>query len=216
MEYNFIKIGKRLKKERKAAGFKSHDALSNYIREHNYRCFTRQTIAKWEQGKELPPLDVLCTLCIPFNCEVGYLLCEYDCKTRIETDIQLETGLSRESVERLRYFIQKKPRCVNILNQLLTSLNFENLLWHLDIFMDAYKTLLGLRKIRKNKIDKAVSERDLETNAFNPPSGDDALLKAIDEYENKYAIQRIHVNDDFSYIIKELQNANNKALNNCG
>lgn len=98
MEYNFSRIGERLKSERKNAGFKSHDALCDYIQEHNYRSFTRQTIAKWEKGLELPPLDVLCTLCLPFKCEVGYLLCEYDCKYKENTDVQNITGLSEKAI----------------------------------------------------------------------------------------------------------------------
>lgn len=103
MKYNFVKIGERLKKERKAAGFKSHDALKENITDNNYRSFTRQTIAKWEKGKEMPPLDVLCSLCIPFQCEIGYLLCEYDCKTREHTDIQKATGLTEQAIESIQH-----------------------------------------------------------------------------------------------------------------
>lgn len=104
MKYNYSKIGERLKQERKNAGFKSHDALCDYIQEHNYRSFTRQTIAKWEKGIELPPLDILCTLCVPFKCEVGYLLCEYDCKYKENTDIQNVTGLSEIAIDILTHW----------------------------------------------------------------------------------------------------------------
>ena len=80
MKYNLIEIGVRLKTERKKAGFKSHDELVDYIKNHNYRGFTRQTISKWERGLEMPPLDILCSLCELFECELGYLLCEYETK----------------------------------------------------------------------------------------------------------------------------------------
>lgn len=102
MKYNLIEIGDRLKTERKKAGFKNHDELADYIRNHNYRGFTRQTISKWERGLEMPPLDILCSLCEPFECELGYLLCEYDCKTRNDTDIRNETGLSEDAINVLK------------------------------------------------------------------------------------------------------------------
>lgn len=102
MKYNLIEIGVRLKTERKKAGFKSHDELVDYIKNHNYRGFTRQTISKWERGLEMPPLDILCSLCELFECELGYLLCEYDCKTRSSTDIHNETGLSEDAINVLK------------------------------------------------------------------------------------------------------------------
>ena len=98
LEYNIKKIGARLKAERKLAGFKSMDTLGEYIREYNYRGVTRQTIAKWENGEEMPPLDVLLNLCVPFQCGLGYLLCEYDYKTRINADIGEVTGLSEKAI----------------------------------------------------------------------------------------------------------------------
>lgn len=127
MEYNYFKIGERLKAERKNAGFKSHDTLCDYIQEHNYRSFTRQTIAKWEKGLELPPLDVLCTLCVPFKCEVGYLLCEYDCKTRENTDIKEAIGLSEFAIDTLKHYKDKEEvteldiKELDIIDRLLCS-----------------------------------------------------------------------------------------------
>ena len=97
MIYNFKKIGNRLRTERKKAGFKNMESLGEHIGA------SRQTIAKWESGKELPPLEVLCTMCDLYKCELGYLLCEYDYKTRKKTDIALETGLGQEAIDSLRY-----------------------------------------------------------------------------------------------------------------
>ncbi len=99
MKYNIANIGNRLKAERKKAGIKSQNALAEYLNQNNYRSYTRQTISKWEHGLEMPPLDVLITLCDLFNCELGYLLCEYDCKTREKTDIHKMTGLSEAAID---------------------------------------------------------------------------------------------------------------------
>lgn len=160
MEYILSEIGKRLKEERKKAGFKSHESLSEYIQKHNYRSFSRQTIAKWEHGEEMPPLDVLCTLCVPFKCELGYLLGEHKNKTRENTNIQNVTGLSERAINKLSSFLeypQGKKR-LEILNTLLENSNFSNFL--LDKIIDCKKKYDAyctgeelLRKEKKNQED---------------------------------------------------------------
>lgn len=122
MEYIFEKIGQRMKDERKAAGIKSQDVLAEYLEKNNYRSFKRQTIAKWEKGEECPPLDVLLTLCKLYNCELGYLLCEYDCKTRENTDIQKVTGLSEDAIDKLRIMqsLNDEPTLF-VLNEILSK-----------------------------------------------------------------------------------------------
>ena len=63
---------------------------------------TRKTIASWEKGNPIPPLDTLLKMCEIFDCELGYLLCEHDTKTRAAADIQSEIGLSESSINILR------------------------------------------------------------------------------------------------------------------
>lgn len=92
--YNFQKIGRRIKEERDKIK-KSQAELGEYIG------VTRQTIAKWEHGEDIPQLSDLLRLCNLFKCDLGYMLCEYDCKTRTATDIQAETGLSEEAIYRI-------------------------------------------------------------------------------------------------------------------
>lgn len=65
---------------------------------------SRTTIRKWERGEVLPPLEHLLKMCALFGCELGYLLGEQDLPTRTATDIQQETGLSRDAIEQLRYY----------------------------------------------------------------------------------------------------------------
>lgn len=95
MQYDWKKIGERLKSEREALKL-SMDELASEI--HT----TRQTISKWEKGTSVEiTLNMLLELCRVFDCELGYLLCEYDCKTRAATDISQQTGLSEEAVKNL-------------------------------------------------------------------------------------------------------------------
>ena len=100
-KYNFQKIGNRIKQERNKAK-KSQDELGDYIG------VTRQKVAKWEHGKDLPQLSDLLRLCNLFDCEIGYLLCEYDCKTKVATDIQTVTGLSETAINRISSSITGK------------------------------------------------------------------------------------------------------------
>ena len=156
LRYNIKAIGNRLKKERKLAGFKSMDALSDYIREHNYRGIKRQTIAKWEKGEEMPPLDVLCTLCVPFQCDLGYLLCEYDYKTRLNADIAEVTGLSETAINNLKKF-KRHSEDLEIIDRLLCSKEFE------------YETIYRLNKYRKSLLHciEILNRIDLEMADFH-------------------------------------------------
>lgn len=99
-KYDFQKIGNRIKQERNNAK-KSQDELGDYIG------VTRQTVAKWEHGKDLPQLSDLLRLCNLFDCEIGYLLCEYDCKTKVATDIKKETGLTEKAISGLAVALSK-------------------------------------------------------------------------------------------------------------
>ena len=88
-------IGERIRTERKKLDL-TQDGLAEKI-----DIGSRQTIAQWENGVALPPLSKLLCMCDLFGCEIGYLLCDYDCKTRTATDIQKETGLSEAAIKEL-------------------------------------------------------------------------------------------------------------------
>lgn len=95
--FNIKEIGKRIQKERKNSKFKSLDELAEEIGT------TRQTLSKWEKGdgSSSPSLWDVERLCKIFGCDFGYLVGEYNCRTRINTDIQTETGLSESAVEKI-------------------------------------------------------------------------------------------------------------------
>ena len=86
----FNRIAKRLHSERKAHGYTQAD-LGKEI-----GC-SRQRVASWEEGwnneeaypEHLPEIEHLVKLCSLYDCDPGYLLCEYDEKKRIIRDIDL-------------------------------------------------------------------------------------------------------------------------------
>lgn len=204
MRYNFKEIGERLKEERKATGIKSQDALAEYIAKHNYRNFKRQTIAKWEKGEECPPLDVLLTLCELYHCELGYLLCEYDCRTKENTDIQKVTGLSEKAIKKLKYYNQQMRECTEAINILLLSTNFENVLFQIKKYMNAVKLTDGLMKIRRKRRNEVFSkEPDCANGAYNW-SYCDNLDEAWTKSTEKEALLEYHLDTDFKFLIKEL------------
>lgn len=102
-KYDFKQIGKRIREERtntqNATGRKKAMTQSDLANEIGV---SRQTIAKWEHGEidQLLMGDLL-KLCNLFNCELGYILGEYNCRTRTATDIHKEICLSEVAISRL-------------------------------------------------------------------------------------------------------------------
>ena len=93
--FNAIELGMKIRSERKANGYSLDD-----LREITN--ISRQTLAKWERGEGTgPTVDDLLSMCKAFQCDFGYLVGEYSCKTRQATDIQKETGLSETAVNSL-------------------------------------------------------------------------------------------------------------------
>ncbi len=95
INYDWEKIGARIKFERENIDM-TQEELAEAIN------VSRSTIIKWENARaSAPSIRDLLLLCNFFNCELGYLLCEYDCKTRELTDICNKTGLSENAIQRI-------------------------------------------------------------------------------------------------------------------
>lgn len=60
------------------------------------------TISNWEAGKIMPPIEKLVCLAEIFNCDISYLLCDYDDKKITNAWICEATGLSSNAVNILR------------------------------------------------------------------------------------------------------------------
>ena len=109
MKYNLEKIGKRIRDCRKAyrnkdycSGAPDQATFGAILKDDPDKEYNRKTISNWEKGISLPPLDIMLRMCDLFECDLGYLLCEYDTKTRSATDIQAETGLSEDAINVLQ------------------------------------------------------------------------------------------------------------------
>lgn len=96
-----VEIGKRIRAERARFSLTQAELaakLSAIIdKDQNYQ-MKQSTIASWETGQNLPPLDRLIALAVIFKCDIGYLLCDYDERTKEASDVCKITGLSESSV----------------------------------------------------------------------------------------------------------------------
>lgn len=99
-------IARRLHHERISANL-SLEALAEKTE------YSKPTVQRWEKGWKqgtgdniIPTFDQLASLCALYNCTPGYLLCEYDEKSKSATDIALETGLTKDAVAVLQRYFQ--------------------------------------------------------------------------------------------------------------
>lgn len=102
------KIGERIKLERKRLGLTQKDFLLKiYMSETS-----TATLRRWEQGKDLPDLKTLVYMAELFDCDIGYLIADYNERRRISTDICLATGLSEIAVNSLMQFKDSPISCI--------------------------------------------------------------------------------------------------------
>lgn len=95
-------IGQRIAKERNRIGL-SQGELADKVTEllKLPRDLKQTTVSNWECGKGKPEYDKLFALSLIFGCDCGYLLGDYEERTRDATDICKTTGLSERSVQYL-------------------------------------------------------------------------------------------------------------------
>ena len=90
---NKAKTGKRISELREKAGYKTIEKFADELG------YSRQTVAKWENGNTMPTLDQLCDIVSLLECDIGYLLCLYDTRYFEHADICKTTGLSEDAVK---------------------------------------------------------------------------------------------------------------------
>lgn len=142
--YDWVKIGNRIREERQKMDMSQRD-LINRMRnrdagigkavlinlergtyDKNER-FTINVLSDLENGVPVKGLAIrqLTALCDIFQCDIGYLLCEYDEKTWGKRDIAAYTGLSEEAVDVLHglYSIGKNhfTHALPFINQILSD-----------------------------------------------------------------------------------------------
>lgn len=159
MEYNFAKIGERIKKERKGKNWtqkKLMEKLSPYCP------LGRNTLSDIENGIcSNISLTLFSTLCKEefFDCDMGYLLCEYDEKHHIVADIKETTGLESDVIN-IILNMKNSFLKVSLLNNLLRDDYFLAIVDLLHLTDYHYAKCRELKEI-ENKI--ALEHKHAET-----------------------------------------------------
>ena len=94
MKQTVENIGARIREERK----KLKLTQSQFAEKMGLSSESRQTITNWETGKAWPHFDEFDKMCQLFDCDLSYLLCDHECRTRSVKDIHEITGLSNQAI----------------------------------------------------------------------------------------------------------------------
>ena len=123
MGYDLINIGERIKKERKETLRISQLAL---VEDLGIR---KNTLVNIEKGRKMPDMDTLRILCDLLDCDMGYLLCEYDERHHVNADVAAEIHLSESAINKLRKLL---PTYSQILSSIIEHDDFAELLRTID------------------------------------------------------------------------------------
>ena len=104
-----MQIGERIRIERNKLGL-TQNALAEMLGLTEMNANARTIVNKIEKGTQPVKVEQIQKLCEIFDCEVGYLLCEFDCPRRDNADIQAVTGLSNEAIDNLKQIALNQNR----------------------------------------------------------------------------------------------------------
>lgn len=123
MSYSWDIIGKRIETERKQKGITQEELAEKVGNITGHNALKRQTVAGWENGTPIKKIEQLTALCEVFECDISYLLCEYDCKRVASVEISKITGLSEMAIDTLIWYQHnKEPKNFSdIINALIMS-----------------------------------------------------------------------------------------------
>ncbi len=95
-------IGTRIKSEREKQNLSAKEFLTKIYKSEQ----SHKMLSAWETGKRIPDLDSLAIMAELFDCDIGYLLGDYDERKRDLADASAVTGLTGDAVERLQQIMQ--------------------------------------------------------------------------------------------------------------
>lgn len=207
MKYSSEKIGKKILNERNKLEL-TQSQLGNKLN------VVGKQISNYENGKTIPPMEILLKMCEIFHCELGYLLDEddYSDKTKINTRITQTTGLDMYSIQILNTitgtsrsalsFGYQSENYRRILNSLISSpyfIEFIKCLYDLD--NSAISPLKNLEnKIGKSRFDMAHKLYHSGVDYEHDTDSDNLSAEQISDFaEYESCVDASH---DLSYDIK--------------
>lgn len=191
-------IGKRIQELRKAKKMTQRQLagrISDIVPTDKDKGFGQPTISGWERGEQLPPLPKLIALSEIFQCDIAYLLCDYDKEKKDVSDIAEMTGLSTAAVKAIvddRY--GRKETRIEALNLLLTGEVFERMLGQLLALQEKAEEIYQLKMYESE-----------QTEQHGEKYYDAALWKAKREAANDMRLIVADLNQEFVHLIDEIK-----------
>lgn len=188
-------IGQRIKLLRKQAKLTQEDLggrLSGLVGRKE-EAIGQSTVSSWERGVTLPPMDKMIALASIFDCDIAYLLGDYEKEKKDRADVCDMTGLSEDATIRILNYKAQYPAYIDSLNFLLESDNFEDALFGIYEYSNALRYVDALRTYRYEQI----AALDIESNL--------KLLDEIRQRQEKADLCEYNLSTRFSFIVQELK-----------
>jgi len=99
MKYDYKKIGERVRAERKKKEWSQNEVLEKLQARTSIGRNSYLALENGNGGR--CPIEVFTLLAEIFNCDVGYLLCEYDSRFQLKEDVADLLGLSERAISQL-------------------------------------------------------------------------------------------------------------------
>ncbi len=163
MKYKIQETAERIRGIRKGCTISQEKLISDLKDNHDFR-ISRNRLSAFENGAEQCTMEFLIAFSKYFNCDIGYLLCEYDEKTINKHQICEYTGLSQKAVEKILFWNNcddyRRFWSRELLSSLIEAEETENLLLNIAqiIGFAEWET----KSIYENKPNDAIDFLDLQ------------------------------------------------------
>lgn len=157
------------------------------------------TLKKYENPFHpgMPRLDIVTNMCEMLDCDIDFLLGKIDHPKHIYEAMNKECGLSDRATEQLVYW--KRMNKTDVVNMILESANFDDLLYYAKEMMKALPSYLKLSNILQEKKIEEYSKPECD------PSKLDTLKNRVKGYETRYEIARLHLSERQTFLIEEME-----------
>ena len=168
------RIGSRIRELRREKGWKQADMGNKIAEALDTGDFHQGTISTWERGEALPPLKYFFILSELFDCDIGYLLCDYDTKRKDTSNICDVTGLSPETVEMLSTLTEVDKHRLSLCDSDEGAGSWFEAVRH-HLFMPTFNLMIGHPEFRSfiSMLIEFLIDRDAPTNSGGPVDPDE-------------------------------------------
>lgn len=106
-KYEWDKIGKRILDNRESLNLSQElfgQKITDTIYKHTNQVkrISRQKVANWEHGEPIVKMQELAAIADICECDLGYILCEYDSKHEHDLEIHEKIGLSEIAIDKIK------------------------------------------------------------------------------------------------------------------